>query len=526
VLHSGPEVAANDGLIMVRLPSGYMQGRKYCFLSQNRWVTGKAVWVLRVMRQRKRRKTLRPDFVGNETRLRSATMMRALCVNGVCSANPSKAACPSKFDGGDCAPLLTCAPSSMSAEYDGSGREDKDAAAVRADAPVPQSGLAAYYFEVVVDNAGTTGRVGVGLCEKNVKLDKMPGWELGSYGYHGDDGCTFQENSHNGERYGPKYGTGDVIGCCWDLVDDLVFFTRNGRPLATAFRSLKGVLYPTIGMQTKGGRVTVNFGASPFSFDIESYAQGQQERVLSNVHASPLPGHGDLMAETVLGYLLHAGYEESAQAFAKDSGFNASRIDCSSNGVASPPSSDSDGKPRGLSDGSSSVTKSRVEALSFRGIRERRLIMAKVTEGRAAEAYSFAQEQFPDLQMSDPESDFLLHTQLFIEMLVAGDVSLDAAVEFGRVRLLRFYDKFPAQLEEIFCLLAYKDPVNSPVSHLVGQERRDAVAEKLNEAILESQCRPRRSLLNMIIAQRKAVLAAHSETCNGPAALLRIEDYS
>jgi Ran-binding protein 9/10 len=478
----------------------------------------------RVMRQRKRRKTMLLQLVKDDTHLHSGLMSRTFCVNGVCAAYPCDAPAPSRFNSGDCAPLLTCVSNGLSAEYDGSGREEKDAASTRSDVPVPDCGLAIYYFEVTVDNAGVTGRVGIGLCESSVKLDKMPGWELGSYGYHGDDGCTFQETSHNGERYGPKYGTGDVIGCCWDLVDDIVFFTRNGRPLATAFRGLRGVLYPTIGMQTKGGRVSVNFGSSPYLFDIDSYARGQQERVMSTILAVPLPGHGDLMASTVLGYLVHSGYEGAAQAFARDSGFDAAALV----GTSLPLKSTSDAKSSSVSiqDATMASSVSGAVELTFQRIRERRHIMEKVVEGHADQAFSFAQEHFPDLHISDPETDFLLHTQLFIEMLLAGESSLDAAVAFGRNKLLSFYDKFPVQLEEVFCLLAYKDPANSPVAHLVGQDRRDMVAEKLNEAILESQNLPRRSMLDMIIAQCKTVLSAQAETSNGPSALLRVCDIS
>ena len=39
----------------------------------------------------------------------------------------------------------------------------------------------------------------------------MPGWDKGSYGYHGDDGNSYC-SSGTGEEYGPTFVTGDVIG--------------------------------------------------------------------------------------------------------------------------------------------------------------------------------------------------------------------------------------------------------------------------------------------------------------------------
>jgi len=37
----------------------------------------------------------------------------------------------------------------------------------------------------------------------------------------------------------------------------------------TAFREIKGKLYPSVGMKTAGEHVRVNFGQSPFIFDID-----------------------------------------------------------------------------------------------------------------------------------------------------------------------------------------------------------------------------------------------------------------
>lgn len=48
---------------------------------------------------------------------------------------------------------------------------------------------------------------GVGFSTGDVKLNRLPGWEAHSYGYHGDDGNAFQ-GSGTGKHYGPVYATG------------------------------------------------------------------------------------------------------------------------------------------------------------------------------------------------------------------------------------------------------------------------------------------------------------------------------
>ena len=59
---------------------------------------------------------------------------------------------------------------------------------------------------------------GVGFSAPEVKLDRLPGWEAHSYGYHGDDGMAFQSNG-TGKKYGPVFATGQehsnsVTGAC------------------------------------------------------------------------------------------------------------------------------------------------------------------------------------------------------------------------------------------------------------------------------------------------------------------------
>lgn len=42
------------------------------------------------------------------------------------------------------------------------------------------------------------------LACSDVRLDRLPGWELNSWGYHGDDGSAFA-GEREGEPFGPKF---------------------------------------------------------------------------------------------------------------------------------------------------------------------------------------------------------------------------------------------------------------------------------------------------------------------------------
>uniref|UniRef100_A0A7S0N9U1 B30.2/SPRY domain-containing protein n=1 Tax=Cryptomonas curvata TaxID=233186 RepID=A0A7S0N9U1_9CRYP len=106
--------------------------------------------------------------------------------------------------------------------YRGVGKTDEDAAAIRSNNQIPRT-LGVFYFEIKIINAGRNGFIGIGICSKNIDLDRLPGWEMNSLGYHGDDGNIFKD-SGIGIPYGPKFTTGDVIGVCWNLVKKSYFF--------------------------------------------------------------------------------------------------------------------------------------------------------------------------------------------------------------------------------------------------------------------------------------------------------------
>lgn len=79
--------------------------------------------------------------------------------------------------------------------------------------------------------------MGIGLSAHGVNMNRLPGWDKHSYGYHGDDGHSFC-SSGTGQPYGPTFTTGDVIGCGVNLLDNTCFYTKNGHHLGVAFTDL------------------------------------------------------------------------------------------------------------------------------------------------------------------------------------------------------------------------------------------------------------------------------------------------
>ncbi|XP_059475156.1 ran-binding protein 10 [Neocloeon triangulifer] len=316
--------------------------------------------------------------------------------------------------------------------YKGHGKTHKDAASVRATHSIPAAcGL--YYFEVKIVSKGRDGYMGIGLSAENVNMNRLPGWDKHSYGYHGDDGHSFC-SSGTGQPYGPTFTTGDVVGCGINLIDGVCFYTKNGHNLGVAFTDLPPKLYPTVGLQTPGEVVDANFGQQPFVFDLEDEMKALRARTRATIQNYTIPGPPGQWTSTlqkvVCSYLVHHGYCSTAEAFAKSSGqqFNE----------------------------------------EITSIRNRQRILRLVLAGKIGDAIADTQRLYPGLLESDAKLMFLLKCRQFIEMVSGVDVSdSQTPPRIGT----------PQQQSVIQSTKSYKKPrsnlaanFSSPVSDISGSE--------------------------------------------------------
>jgi len=421
------------------------------------------------------------------------------------SLTPLPRAWSSHDDGIPCLDLdkkLIVKNSGVRVEYKGSGKSHKDAASVRSDCYIPPS-CGIYYFEVTVISKGRDGYIGVGLSAERVQLNRLPGWDSNSFGYHGDDGNVFTD-SGAGDKYGPTFTSGDVIGCCLNLTDRTIFFTKNGENLGIAFDPSKvptRPLFPTVGLQTPGEIVEVNFGQKRFVFDFESHVQSLRQKTLKQVSGFPVNdsnGHFQVMLRKIIsGYLEHEGYTETASSFAKATG-------C----------------------GDLKMTESEKSRNS------RRKLQSMILEGRISDAIDQIDEDFPNLLETNHEIHFELKYRQMLEIMAgtegeiskyaenSSDSSLgicggkNAAVEDfiakGR-ELNEFVHALPsefqqAKLEQIRKaseLLIDKDPLRGTNADLFAESHREQVASGLSAAILSSQSLPSQPTLALLVNQTR-----------------------
>uniref|UniRef100_A0A914CUM6 B30.2/SPRY domain-containing protein n=1 Tax=Acrobeloides nanus TaxID=290746 RepID=A0A914CUM6_9BILA len=163
---------------------------------------------------------------------------------------------PSELNPEDAYSTLKILPDKLSVEFTGPNNSYwESAGCVRANVPVPRA-LGLFYFEVTIIKDGPNSEeiyrsVGVGLGQKNVPLQNMPGWRYGSYGYHGDDGKFYQ----NGREclYGETFTTNNVIGCGVNFVKMELFYMKNGQYIGVAKKGrFREELYPFVGLNAPG----------------------------------------------------------------------------------------------------------------------------------------------------------------------------------------------------------------------------------------------------------------------------------
>lgn len=82
-----------------------------------------------------------------------------------------------------------------------------------------------------------TPPIAIGFASKEASTSRAPGWEPGSWGYHGDDGHSFA-SQNTGQPYAEQFGVGDTVGCLVNFRLGHALFTKNGRQLGM-FDSLK-----------------------------------------------------------------------------------------------------------------------------------------------------------------------------------------------------------------------------------------------------------------------------------------------
>ncbi|NXY77854.1 RBP10 protein, partial [Glareola pratincola] len=232
------------------------------------------------------------------------------------------------------------------------------------------------------------------------------GWDKHSYGYHGDDGHSFC-SSGTGQPYGPTFTTGDVIGCCVNLINNTCFYTKNGHSLGNRDVDLRCGLFPSDLMKDPSSEANAErHGAHAGKLLLETCFQFSSN-LMPTVLRLPCFTNASssvcifFFSSMVSSYLVHHGYCSTATAFAR-------------------------------------VTDTTIQEEQT-SIKNRQRIQKLVLAGRVGEAIEATQQLYPGLLEHNPNLLFMLKCRQFVEMVNG----TDSEVRCFSARSPRSQDSYP-----------------------------------------------------------------------------------
>ncbi|KAL9041636.1 MAG: hypothetical protein Q9180_001153 [Flavoplaca navasiana] len=445
----------------------------------------------------------------------------------------------------------------------GSKLHDHEAAATRTDHPIPvQAGI--YYYEATINSKGKNGMIGIGFSGPKVSLEKLPGWEPESWGWHGDDGNTFCCQM-TGKRYGPTFTTGDVVGCGINFMTGSAFFTKNGVHQGNAFRDLKDInVYPSVGMNSPHAQLTVNFGQRPFVFDIDDMIKREREAISDAVISTSIANlHSHLddnsfVKELVAQFFGHDGFVETAKAFTDElrAESRALELDTDESQPTLSMEEDLDATNRqhiraAIMDGDIDKAIKRTHAYYPQVLRDQshvyfrlrcqkfvemirqtaellELPPAKATKPSNGHAPGHMDDGQTEMEVDDPKNEAEDWDKMEMEesdLSVKYTELLEETIQYGQELKQEFQNdsSTEAAFKEIFSLFMYEDPRKSPQAHLLDRASRVPVAEELNSAILVSLGKSSSAALEILYQQTEALVDILTEE-GGAGALINVRN--
>ncbi|KAF4676714.1 hypothetical protein FOL47_005431 [Perkinsus chesapeaki] len=427
-----------------------------------------------------------------------------------------------------------------------------DVAAIQTDNAVPLTDFA-YYFEITVLDPGLVGAITIGLTTSGFLLNRQPGWEAHSYGYRGDDGRRYF-NSTSGESFGPTFSKGDTVGCLLDYALGVVRYTKNGKLLAPSGgkipRSSPPVrFYPTVSLHSPGARVVVNFGTSPFAFDLHHFNVQTLDRQTSAIESyeddiTKGLEEGGLSESDILirAFLLDRGYYRTLQKFDKEISTSRSpRMATSGKEPPSPPASVNGIPSAGLATYHEEPVLAQLTWSTDRlhelqqHVEDRSRVREAIVSGDIATALGIIREKAPRYSEHRPPLPgfVILITQQLVELMKDERRSTVENLTWMRQHMVPLRKRILScngpdmtkcldALREACSMFAYTNIADSPVGKLLNPSRRRLVADIVNEDLkrMLSPCHvPKWSPIHVILRQliaTKQVLHARYMGSSGP----------
>ncbi|CAI5721288.1 unnamed protein product [Hyaloperonospora brassicae] len=146
-----------------------------------------------------------------------------------------------------------------------------------------------------------------------------------------------------------------------------------------------------------------------------------------------------------------------------------------------------------------------VATVDLQLVQERMSVQQFLLEGRVQSARGMRARLVnmePHLLQKESAMDFLLAKQELIELIKRQEI--EEALQFAIENLAPFGRASPhflREIEQTMSLVAFQNPSESPLGHLLEQSQRCRVASEVNSAILRSQVQEPEPMLSLMVQQ-------------------------
>lgn len=244
----------------------------------------------------------------------------------------------------------------------------------------------------------------------------------------------------------PVLQTGSVVGMGLDYVSQQLFLTVDGTVVRTE-DNLSGIFFACIGLHHSSHRVRVNFGSTPFKFDLAAKREQVRAPQIAQIAKTSIPSYSRI----VYNYLLFHGYKKSAEAFVASSHIDLDLL-------------------------------TERDKLMLATLDER----AKMRDFFANAQYAVCKEELLRKYGStaaSSEAVFLIDCLIFIDHIKHKRTK--EAINFMQAVFPKWWNELTFErLEDCVSLLAYYNPATSPFAHLLSPEHAMQTLKFVNRSIL------------------------------------------